>query len=421
MPDAPLSASHRLFSALRHRNFRYFWTGQCVSLIGTWMQNVSQDWLVVQLTNSSWKLGLLVAAKTAPMMILPPFAGVVAERYRKRNIILLTQALLMIQAVILAVLTGTGIVRYEHVLILVFGWGLVNSFDMPARQSYVIELAGREDVMNAVALNSTIVNTARLIGPTMAGLALNLFGMTACFALNAASFLAVIGGLLLIPPGQRGEGQGQRRIIKEIVEGVRYTWQNQPLRDPLILLTILSIFSINFTVLIPAYAKFTLHGGPRTMGYLWSALGAGALGAALNLAGLSHKGPRRWFIIAAGAGLCLGQLGVAAVRALPPAIPFFVFAGLSMTSFTASVNSTLQIQSDDAHRGRVMGLFSLVFVGLTPFGSLFSGSVAQWAGPPAAFIAGSVISLIGVGLMALRWHASTYPISEQNLTVRGLK
>ncbi|MGE5551058.1 MAG: MFS transporter [Bacteroidota bacterium] len=392
------------FIALRHRDYRLFWSGQCVSLIGTWMQNVAQDWLVLQLTDSSFKLGLLVAAKFVPMMFVPLFAGVVAERYPKRNIILLTQTLLMLQAVILSVLTGLNAVRYEHVLVLVFFWGLVNSFDMPTRQAYVIELAGRDDVMNAVALNSAIFNMARLVGPALAGLALAQFGTAICFALNAASFLAVIAGLVPIAPGKRGEGPILGAAWEEIGRGFRYIFHQDLIRDALILLTVLSIFTMNFGVLIPAFAKFTLAGNARTLGYLWSSLGLGALCAAFALAVMSHRGPQRGQLILAGFGLCLGQLLVSATRSFALAVPAFVLTGLSMTSFNASVNTTLQITADDGYRGRVMSVYALVVAGFTPLGSLFAGSLAQLAGPPAAFACGAGAGLAGLGVMLAIWY-----------------
>ena len=391
------------FASLRHRNFRLFWSGQCVSLIGTWMQNVAQDWLVLQLTNSSFKLGLLNAAKFVPMMVVPLLAGVVAERYPKRNILLITQSCLMLQAVILAVLTWTGLARYEYVLVLVFCWGIVNGFDMPTRQSIIMELASRQDLMNAIALNSAVFNAARLVGPALAGLALMRLGTAACFALNAASFLAVIAGLALIPAGPRGQG-APGVALAEIKSGLRYILAHRTIRDSLILMAILNIFTMNFNVLIPTFAKFTLAGDSRTLGYLWATIGLGALCGAVILATFSHRGPQRWMLIVCALGLCLGEVGVSFTRSFAVAAPFIVLTGLSMTSFNATANTTLQVSADDRYRSRVMSIYAMVLGGFTAFGSIIAGSIAQAAGPPAAFLTGGTVGLAGLAVMLLFWY-----------------
>ncbi|MGQ9779387.1 MAG: MFS transporter [Bacillota bacterium] len=399
-----------LFTALRHRDYRLFWSGQCVSLLGTWMQNVAQDWLVLQLTNSSFKLGLLVTAKFTPMAFLPLLAGVTVERHPKRNILLLTQSGLMLQAVVLALLTWFKVVRYEHVLVMMLFWGIINSFDMTTRQAYVIELAGREDVKNAIALNSAILNLARLAGPALAGITLMRFGAAVCFALNALSFLAVIGGLLIIRPGRKNREKTPAALGREIREGLAYVRRQAAIREALLLLALLSLFAENFNVLIPSFAKFTLAGDARVLGYLWSALALGALFAALTLAATSGRAPDRRTLVSIGTGLCLSQFFVAAVRSLPLALVGLCLGGFAMTGFNASVNTALQLATEDSYRGRVMSLYSLILAGLTPLGSVFTGSVAHLLGPPGAFAAGAGIGLLGIALMTfVRGRKEAHP------------
>ncbi|NLG83708.1 MAG: MFS transporter [Firmicutes bacterium] len=399
-----------LFTSLRHREYRLFWSGQCISLIGTWMQNVAQDWLVLQLTNSSFKLGLLVAAKFTPMAFLPLLAGVTVEHHPKRNILLLTQSGLMLQAVVLTLLTWFKVVRYEHVLLMMLLWGIINSFDMTTRQAYVIELAGREDVKNAIALNSAVLNLARLLGPALAGLTMMRFGAAVCFGLNALSFLAVLVGLLMIPPGKVEKKKTSPAVGREIREGLAYVYREAALREPLLLLALLSLFAENFSVLIPTFAKFTLAGNARVLGYLWSALGLGALFAALALAATSGRPPARRSLLAIGLGLCMSEFFVATVRSLPLAVAGLCLGGFAMTGFNALVNTSLQLATEDRYRGRVMSLYSLILAGLTPLGSIFTGSVAHLLGPPGAFVAGATIGLMGIGLLAaLQTREKTRP------------
>lgn len=392
------------FAALRHRNFRLFWCGQCVSLIGTWMQTIGQGWLVLQLTGSPLKLGLVSAAQFLPVMLFSLLGGVIADRFPKRNILLLTQSLLLAQAVVLAVLAGTGAVRYQHILVMAFTLGTINSIDMPTRQAYVMEMASREDVMNAIALNSTAFNSARLIGPALAGLVLARFGAAACFALNAVSFLAVILGLYRIAPGGRGEGSGPRAILREIIGGIWYILGNQTIWEHLLLLAALNIFAMNFGVLVPVFAKFTLGGGADAYGWLMSSIGAGAVVGALALATFSRRGPRLRVLVLAGFGLCLSQLAVSFTRSLALAASVLVLTGMSATSFNASVNTILQIAADDQYRGRVMSVYAVFLAGMTWVGSLLAGSLAEFVGPPFAFAAGGGVGLLAVGAMAVIWY-----------------
>lgn len=398
-------------AALRHRNFRLFWSGQLISLMGTWMQNMAQGWLVLQITNSPFLLGVVSAVQFTPLLVLALVAGVVADRVPKRRLLIFTQTSLMLLALILGVLTLTGVVRYWMVLILAGLLGTVNTFDMPARQSFVVEMVGKEDLMNAIALNSSIFNAARVVGPALAGLVIGRLGMAASFLLNGASFIAVIAGLLLIRVPEKTNlgdaanygsgymGRQQPRVAQvreKIVEGLQYIRRTPLVLHTIVLMALLSIFTMNFTVLIPVLARDTLGQQAEGYGLLMSASGVGALCGALILAVLSSRGPRLGLLLGGAAGLCLFQLLLASTRSYTLALLFLGFTGWSMITFTASVNTTLQLNVPDNLRGRVMSVYSLVFGGVTPIGSLFSGSIAHLWGAPAGLAAGAILGLISL-------------------------
>jgi MFS family permease len=401
--------SRSAFSALRHRDFRLFWTGQLVSLIGTWLQNVGQAWLVLTLTNSAFLLSLIGAAQFTPVLLLSLYAGVVIDRVSKRNLLLLTQTALLVLALVLAVLVSTGTVRYWHVLLLALLLGLVNAFDMPVRQSYVYELVGgRDDLMNAIALNSAIFNGARLVGPGVAGLVMATWGPAAAFYLNALSFLAVIGGLCLIPPSPPPEAGIRRRTLEHLREGLGYIWRERVVGAPLLLLGLLSLFAMNFNVLVPVYARYNLHQSARGFGFLMSSLGLGALAGSLTLAERAQRGPDRRLLLAAGLGLGLLQVVLSFVRSYWVAVIVLAMTGWMMLIFNASVNTTIQLTVPDALRGRVMSVYTLLLVGVTPFGALFAGSLCQWWGATTALRVGGGIgvAICLVAMVAYRLGAS---------------
>ncbi|WP_258359993.1 MFS transporter [Moorella sulfitireducens] len=384
-------------AALKHRNFRLFWCGQLISLMGTWMQNMAQGWLVLQLTNSPFLLGLVNAIQFIPLLVLALVAGVVADRVPKRRLLIITQSSLMLLAFTLGILTLTGLVRYWHVLILACLLGVVNSFDMPARQAFVVEMVGRDDLMNAIALNSSIFNAARIIGPALAGLVIGRLGMAASFLLNAASYVAVISGLLLIRvPGESKSQQVETRILEKIGEGLAYIRRTPVILQAITLMASLSILVMNFNVLIPVLARNTLGQQAEGYGLLMSASGIGAFAGAMMLAVLSKNGPQRRLLLGGATGLCLFQLFLAFTRSYPLAFLLLVFTGWSMITFTASVNTTLQLNSPDNLRGRVMSVYALVFGGVTPIGSLFSGSIAHHWGAPAALATGAMLGILSL-------------------------
>ncbi|MDN5344826.1 MAG: hypothetical protein PWQ18_938 [Clostridia bacterium] len=408
MEAAPVKRAGRwqALAALRHPNFRLFWSGQLISLMGTWMQNMAQGWLVLQMTNSPFLLGVVSAVQFTPLLVLALVAGVIADRVPKRRLLIFTQTSLMLLALILGVLTLTGVVRYWMVLILAGLLGTVNTFDMPARQSFVVEMVGKEDLMNAIALNSSVFNAARIVGPALAGLVIGRLGMAASFLLNGASFIAVIAGLLLIRVPEQSQGYAQQpaaaRVGEKIVEGLQYIRRTPMVLHTIVLMALLSIFAMNFTVLIPVLARDTLGQQAEGYGLLMSASGVGALCGALILAVISRHGPRLRLLLGGATGLCLFQLLLASTRSYTLALLFLGFTGWSMITFTASVNTTLQLNVPDNLRGRVMSVYSLVFGGVTPIGSLFSGSIAHLWGAPAGLAVGAALGLISLLAVATR-------------------
>lgn len=395
-------------AALRHRNFRLFWSGQLISLMGTWMQNMAQGWLVLQMTNSPFLLGLVSAIQFTPLLVLALFAGVVADRVPKRRLLIFTQSSLMLLAFILGILTLTGVVRYWQVLILAGLLGIANTFDMPARQAFVVEMVGKEDLMNAIALNSSIFNAARIVGPALAGLVIGRLGMAASFLLNGASFLAVIAGLLLIRIPEKIDWHHQAAaegIGEKIAEGLQYIRRTPVVLRTVVLMALVSIFAMNFNVLIPVLARDTLGQQAEGYGLLMSSSGVGALAGAIFLAVISSRGPRPWLLMGGAAGLCLFQLFLAGTRSYALALLFLGLTGWSMITFTASVNTTLQLNVPDNLRGRVMSVYSLVFGGVTPIGSMFSGSIAHLWGAPAGLAAGAILGLISLMVVYGQiWH-----------------
>jgi MFS family permease len=392
------------FSALKHRNFQLFFTGQLISLIGTWMQNIAQDWLILVLTNSPFLLGLVTAVQFTPMLLLSLVAGEVADRFPKRRLLLITQGSMMACALILGLLVLTGHVRYWHVLILAALLGTSNAFDNPIRQSFIVELVGKEDLMNAITLNSSVFNGARVIGPALAGLAIGYLGMAPCFLINAASFAAILPSLALIRIQPRsGRPPADKMIWQNIGEGLQFIRRTPIILTSMLLMAMLNIFAMNQSVLVPVLSKMTLHQGAAGYGFLSAASGIGAVLGALYLAATSSLGPQRRMLYAGGIGLCVFQILLAASRNYGLAFLLLFCTGLSMNIFTPLVNSTIQLNVQDKLRGRVMSVYTIAFLGLTPLGSLFSGSIAHIWGAPAAFAAGAVIALACL-LVILIWE-----------------
>ncbi len=385
----------RIFRTLRYRNYRLFFGGQLISLIGTWMQQVAVIWLVYQLTNSALLLGIAGFASQIPMFVLSPFAGVLADRFNRHRIIVVTQSLAMIQATILAILTYSGGITIWYIIGLMIFLGCINAFDMPTRQSFVLEMVeNKEDLGNAIALNSSIFNSARLIGPSIAGIMIAAVGEAACFLLNAVSFIAVIAALLAMRLPERLPTHVHHTVFEGFKEGFRYVSTFRPIRSILLLLALVSIIGIPFTVLMPIMAQDILHGGAHTFGFLMGAQGVGALAGAILLASRkSVRGLLKWISTAAivfGAGISV--FSVSHNQWLSMAM--LTLAGFGMIVQMASSNTILQTISDDDKRGRVISYYTLAFAGMTPFGSLLAGSLGSAIGAPMTILLSGFVCLV---------------------------
>ena len=385
--------------AFRYRDFRLFWSGQLISLVGTWMQSVGQAWVVLEITGSPFKLGISTALQFGPMLFLSFLTGAFADRVRKRRLLLLTQSALMVQAFALAALDWTGHIQYWHVAVLASVYGIANTLDLPARQSFVVQIVGKHDLINAIALNSAVFNGARVVGPAVAGLLVARYGVAIAFLLNGLSFLGVIAALLAI----HNEGEPRQRsgdtLSQEILQGLRYAWETPLIVLILAFMLVTSLFVVNFGVVVPLVAREVLHEGAHGFGLLMASLGVGAVAGAAGLA-LVGRG-RAPVSLLAGAALidAIGLAGLGMVRHFWVAAALLAVMGFAMIVFMASSNTTLQVTVPDALRGRLMGLYAFVFVGMNPFGALFIGSVAEKWGVPAACVAGGGIG--GACLVAL--------------------
>lgn len=393
------------FRALRHRNFRLYWSGQLVSLAGTWMQSVAQGWLMHTLTASAWMLGVLSFAQFIPVLPLALWAGVVADRMDKRRLLLWTQSLLTVQATLIALAVSTGVVKPWMVLALALVYGCVNTFDLPARQSFVIEMTGREDLSNGIALNSAAFNTARIVGPALAGIVLASLGTAACFWLNAVSFLAVIVALFALRLPPRESAPDTRPMGHTLVEGVRYAWRTTSLRNLLVLLAVCAGLGFQFNVLLPVYTRDLLHAGPGVYGALLSAFGVGSLLAALRMTmKLDRWALRRHLLVGLVMG-GLGFVGFAWVRSLPVMMIMGAIAGFGLILYVSSTNVLIQMTTTDEFRGRVMSLYMLMFVGTSPFGSLLAGGIAERWGAPMATTVCAIVLLAGALWVSRRLRA----------------
>ena len=389
-----------LVRALRHRNFRLFFIGQSVSLIGTWMQRIALGWLIYRLTDSEFMLGLVGFVGQAPTLLLGPFAGVLADRWNRHRLIVAMQVIATLQALALAVLVMTDAITVWEIIVLGTVMGVVNAFEMPARQTFMIEmLDDKNDLGNAIALNSSIVNGARLIGPSIGGILIAAVGEGICFLLNGLSYLAVIAALLMMRLAVKKAVPRRSKVWQELKDGLRYAAGNVPIRSVL-MMALISLVGMPYIVLMPVFAKDILMGGPRVLGFLMGAVGLGALAGALYLAsrktvlGLSRMIP----LAAALFGLSLAAFAFSHVLWI--SLPLMLFTGFGQMIQMASSNTMLQTVVDDDKRGRVMSLYVTSFMGMVPIGSLLAGSLASHIGAPWTVFAGGVTCLIGAGMFA---------------------
>jgi predicted MFS family arabinose efflux permease len=402
-PQAPPEAP-RAFSALRHRNFRVFYVGHVLSLTGTWMQTTAQGWLVLELTNSEFKLGLVTAVASLPTLFLGLYAGVVADRRDKRGIILTAQCVMLACALAIAILTGLHAITYPVLLGLVFVLGTASAFEIPTRQSFFAELVGKEDLANAIALNSAAFNGSRIVGPAVAGALIGGAGIAACFYANAFSYVAVIAGLMMLrlPSFIPDPATGDASVMEHLREGLAYIRSDRVVRTLVWMIAAMSVTVFPYSMLLPVFARDVLHVGPRGLGMLLSAAGAGALVAGVLLAAgklVMHRG--RMIV-----GACFAFVTLLIGFALSPWYPLSLLL-LAAASFmvilnNATLNALLQARVPDGLRGRVMSVYVFMFVGMTPLGSLQAGALARWINAPAALAIGCVAMLLIMGVVLVK-------------------
>ena len=402
-PASHVTKERILLGALKYRNFRLFFFGQSVSLIGTWMQQVAMIWLVYRLSNSAFLLGLVAFCSQVPSFFLTPVAGVYTDRWNLRRTILLTQSLAMVQAMILALLTLTGTVAIWHVIALSVCLGLVTAFDIPARQAFLIQMVeGREGLSNAIGLNSSMFNGARLIGPAIAGFLIAVVGEGVCFLLNGLSYVAVLAALLAMRLPARVSAKPPENVLDELVEGFRYAFGSIPIREILLLLALVNMAAMPLTVLLPVFATSVLQGGPDTLGLLTAAMGLGSLLGALRLASRKNVLGLGRQIAWASAVFGLSLIAFSFSRVLLLSLLLLVGSGFAVMMETAASNTILQTIVDDDKRGRVMSFYAMAFLGAAPFGSLLAGSLASRLG------VARVVQLAGalciVGSMVFAWR-----------------
>lgn len=384
-----------------------FYAGQLVSLVGTWMQSVAQAWLVLQLTNSPLRLGLIGTLQFAPVLLFSVIAGAIADRLPKRRLILATQTALAGQVLTISVLVWMGHVRYWHVGLLALLMGFANTLDMPARQSFIVELVGKNDLMSAVALNSAAFNAARIVGPAAAGLLIARFGLAPAFLLNGLSYIVVIAALLTL--GTKGLPLARRgtTMLGEIGEGLRYAIRTPRIRLVLSLLFVVSLCVFNFSVYVPLLARDVLGQGAQGFGFLMASVGVGAVAGALGLGALGRRQPALPVMFAAGLIACGGLLGMAAVRHFWVAVPVLFLIGLSAIILVASCNTTLQLSAPDELRGRVMSLYTLVHGGTFPIGSFVVGAVSERWGVAMAFLGAGGLGFVALAAIMTWWPRRT--------------
>ena len=426
MTSAPFATFRRsaqsTFRALRHRNFRLYWTGQLVSLIGTWMQTVAQAWLMHRLTASPFMLGLLGFMQFLPVLLLSLWAGVIVDSMSKRTLLLITQSAFLLQATLFAIAVSTNIATPSMVLGLAFFFGTINALDLPARPSFVVELAGKEDLSNAIALNSAAFNCARIAGPAVAGVLLATIGEAGCFWLNALSYVAVIASLWRMNPVSRPAIPfDPARAMQLVREGVSYARSVPPLRSLLLLLGVTASMGFQYTILLPVYVRDILRGDAKAYGLLVSAFGLGSLLSAVWMTRSQDRWALRRNLMF---GLLTGAIGMGSFawsRSLPLSLAMGFLAGLGLILFVATTNTLIQLSTEDPFRGRVMSLYTLMFVGTAPIGSLITGTIAQRFGAPIAtsmsalvLFGGAVWVFQRLRTLALREATKVLPVSPDS-------
>ena len=396
-----------VFRALRHKNYRLFFSGQSISLIGTWMQQIAVSWLVYRMTNSAFLLGLVGFSSQISTFLLAPLAGVIADRHHRQRLLLITQSLAMLQAIVLYVLYVTHSIGVWHILLLSLFLGAVNAFDIPIRQAFTVEMINdREDLSNAIALNSSMVNAARLIGPSIGGILIALFGEGTCFLINALSYIAVLLSLAMMKlPRWEHSGSHKESVMLQLREGFSYALNFMPIRTILILLSVMSMVAGGVQALMPVFARDIFHGGSRALGLLVAASGLGALIGAIYLAGRKNVLGLSKVIAWTAALFGCGVIIFSRTSVLMIAMPILLFSGFGMMVQMASSNIILQTIVEEDKRGRVMSFYAMAFMGLSPFGSLFSGVLAVKIGAGNTLLWGGFFCIIAAIVFALQLPA----------------
>lgn len=396
------------FGALRHRNFRLFLAGQFVSLSGTWMQTIAQGWLVLQLTNSAFQVGLVTTINTLPVLLFTLYGGVVADRVNKRRFLLVLQTLMLLEALALAVLTATGRVTVGWVMALAAVQGVLVAFEIPARQSFLVEMTGREDLLTAVALNSSVFNVTRVIGPAVAGVVIAAIGIATCFFVNAASYLAVLWMLAIMRPPFAG-AQATEAVRSTFRDGWRYIRDNPEPRLLTMLTITFSVFGFSFAPMLPVYASQVLGAGATGYGALMSGVGVGAAAAALFVAAMGHRVQREGRVYLFGTLFGAVLLAASLARNFGAALVLLVLAGCAWALTSILTNTLLQTKAPDELRGRVMGFYSFMVVGMAPLGALQAGWISEHLGVRASLALGGAVC-VGAALLARR-RAAVAPAS----------
>jgi MFS family permease len=400
-PAAPIAAS--AFAALRHRDFRLFYAGQLLSLVGTWMQSTAQGWLVLNLTNDELKLGVVTAVSSLPTLLFSLYAGALADRSDKRRIITWANAVALVLAIALGVLTSTGWVTYGAVLAIAFVLGTANAFEVPTRQSFFVELVGKDDLPNAIALNSAQFNATRIVGPAIAGWMIGLAGTAACFYANAVSYVFVIASLLWMRRPAFRAPERTAGTLENIREGIDYIRSVRMVKTIVWLIAAMSVLGFPYVMLMPVFARDVLHVGARGLGALLAATGAGALAGGMALAAFGDRYRRGRVMLGGSIGFCAALFAFAGSRSFPLSLALLAVVGFTMILNNANANALLQSVVPNRLRGRVMSVYIFMFVGTAPLGSLLSGAVSKAVGAPASVQTGAVV--LAAILLFAAWRA----------------
>lgn len=404
------AATAQTFRSLHVRNYRLYFFAQLISVSGTWMQTIAQAWLVLHLTGSGVDLGIVTGLQFLPMLLFGPFGGLVADRVDKRRLLYFTQAAGGLLALTLGILDATHVVALWQVYLLATLLGVVNLFDNPARQTFVMEMVGRDDLPNAVSLNTVVMNASRVVGPAIGGVVIIVVGLEACFFVNAASYIAVVIGLALMRASELHRTEPVARAKGQIRDGFRYVWRRPPLRNTLLAMAVIGVFAYNFQVTLALLAKTTFHGGAGTYSLLTSSMGVGAVVGGLLAAHRARPTTKLLY----GLALLFGALlaGVAFAPTLAVASVLIVLMGAASIGFIATANASLQLQSDPSMRGRVMALYAMAFLGSTPIGAPLVGAIAQWTNPRISLAVGAVATVVAAGMLGWRHRAAGAPMQQ---------